>query len=73
MFPASLSLYGDILSFRCWLKANTTPIYHDLRADMSFTLKFNVELDETDVLREHLRTWRSCDARDNRQIGRAHV
>ncbi|KAJ9273371.1 putative autophagy protein Atg13 [Paecilomyces variotii] len=27
---------------------------------------FNVELDETDVLREHLRTWRSCDARDNR-------
>ncbi|GAD96094.1 autophagy protein Atg13, putative [Paecilomyces variotii No. 5] len=27
---------------------------------------FNVELDETDVLREHLRTWRSCDANENR-------
>ncbi|KAJ5923213.1 hypothetical protein N7454_008458 [Penicillium verhagenii] len=27
---------------------------------------FNVELDETDVLRESLQTWRTCDATDNR-------
>ncbi|KAJ5081588.1 Autophagy-related protein 13 [Penicillium alfredii] len=27
---------------------------------------FNVELDDTDVLREPLRTWRTCDAIDNR-------
>ncbi|KAJ5479134.1 hypothetical protein N7530_004643 [Penicillium desertorum] len=27
---------------------------------------FNVELDDTDVLREPLRSWRTCDATDNR-------
>ncbi|KKK21606.1 hypothetical protein ARAM_004126 [Aspergillus rambellii] len=27
---------------------------------------FNVEVEDTDVLREHLRTWRTCDATDNR-------
>ncbi|PKY03290.1 hypothetical protein P168DRAFT_238338 [Aspergillus campestris IBT 28561] len=27
---------------------------------------FNVEIDETDVLREQLRTWRACDATENR-------
>ncbi|KAJ5759257.1 Autophagy-related protein 13 [Penicillium odoratum] len=27
---------------------------------------FNVELDETDILRESLQTWRNCDATDNR-------
>ncbi|KAJ5619876.1 Autophagy-related protein 13 [Penicillium lagena] len=27
---------------------------------------FNVEVDDTDVLREPLRTWRTCDASDNR-------
>jgi autophagy-related protein 13 len=29
-------------------------------------LQFNVELDDTDVLREPLRPWRTCDATDNR-------
>jgi autophagy-related protein 13 len=29
-------------------------------------VQFNVELDETDVLREPLRPWRTCDATDNR-------
>lgn len=28
--------------------------------------QFNVELDETDVLRDQVRTWKSCDATDNR-------
>ncbi|KNG83580.1 putative autophagy protein Atg13 [Aspergillus nomiae NRRL 13137] len=27
---------------------------------------FNVEIEDTDVLREQLRTWRTCDATDNR-------
>ncbi|KAJ5508438.1 hypothetical protein N7527_010581 [Penicillium freii] len=29
---------------------------------------FNVELDDTDVLREPLRPWRTCDATDNRPL-----
>lgn len=31
-----------------------------------FCIQFNVELDDTDVLREPLRPWRTCDATDNR-------
>jgi len=30
------------------------------------SVQFNVELDDTDVLREPLRPWRTCDATDNR-------
>lgn len=30
------------------------------------SLQFNVELDDTDILREPLRPWRTCDATDNR-------
>lgn len=36
-----------------------------LRADY-ISAQFNVELDDTDVIREELRAWRTCDATENR-------
>ncbi|KAJ5595192.1 Autophagy-related protein 13 [Penicillium hispanicum] len=40
--------------------------YHTKAALIILHSRFNVELDDTDILREPLRTWRYCDATDNR-------
>lgn len=68
--PPSFSKGSSTARVNRWVSFLPQPLvlvyFMNFLTDVNETVQFNVELEDTDVLKDQLRTWRACDATENR-------